>query len=76
MNEDRLLPCPFCGNPDVFFTEVVTDDGTIVPDAWVIRCSVCQLDVSCGDSRQDDIRDLFNKRYPIQNILLLSGSKY
>jgi hypothetical protein len=62
MNEDKLLPCPFCGCPETFLTEVRTDTGAIVPDAWMVGCPGCQLDVFCGDSSQDEIRDLYNAR--------------
>lgn len=39
--DTKLLPCPFCGNPNVLFRDVEYDRTL-----WIIECNQCHMEVA------------------------------
>lgn len=64
-NVTKLLPCPFCGNPNVLFRDTEYDRTL-----WIIECNQCHMEVAAKHkdlihgrkSTHDDLAVGWNRR--------------
>lgn len=67
-NVTKLLPCPFCGNPNVLFRDTEYDRTL-----WIIECNQCHMEVAAKHkdlihgrkSTHDDLVIGWNRRAEI-----------
>lgn len=46
--DDRLLPCPFCGNNEIVYAHYKHVAG----DRWAVLCTACMAEIDPGYAQQ------------------------
>ena len=46
--DDRLLPCPFCGNDEIVYAHYKHAAG----DRWAVLCTACMAEIDPGYAQQ------------------------
>ena len=59
-----LLPCPFCGNPEIYYVRYIRDEFP-TENRWMVLCTHCMATLDPGYAQQMyTVRELWNRRTP------------
>lgn len=57
--DDRLLPCPFCGNNDIVYAHYKHVAG----DRWAVLCPACMAEIDPGYAQEKStVAEKWNRR--------------